>query len=280
MHTDYDRVAAAIRFIDQHAADQPDLDAVAAHISLSPFHFQRLFRRWVGISPKRFLQLTTLQHAKLVLAQSRSLLDAAYDTGLSSPGRLHDLFVTLDAVTPGEFKRRAEGLVIRTGVHESPFGNCLLAVTDRGVCGLSFHDDKACEEERERLLAAWPRARIVDDPAATSPVMARIFDSAHRGDEQPTRLLVKGTNFQAKVWQALLRIRPGMLAAYGDVARWVGSPSSSRAVGAAVGRNPVAYLIPCHRVVRKLGAYGGYRWGTTRKRAIIGWELGRRIDDR
>jgi AraC family transcriptional regulator of adaptative response/methylated-DNA-[protein]-cysteine methyltransferase len=275
MHRDYARVTAALQYLDAHAGEQPPLADVAAHVGLSPHHFQRTFRRWVGISPKRFLQLVTIQHAKAALAASASVLDATYDAGLSSPGRLHDLFVALDAVTPGEFKARGRGLTIRAGVHDSPFGYCLLAVTERGICGLSFHDDRRCEEGLEDLSARWPAARIEVDPAATGPVMERVLGHVSDPARFPLTLRVRGTNFQVQVWQALLRLGPGQLATYGDVARRIGRPRAVRAVGGAVGRNPVAWLIPCHRVITSTGTLGHYRWGAERKRAMVGWEAAR-----
>lgn len=275
MDTDFERIGSALEYLEAHVKDQPELNAVAEHIHLSPYHFQRLFKRWVGISPKRFLQYLTVNHAKHVLAQSRTVLDASFDAGLSSPGRLHDLFVSMDGVTPGEFSARGLDLDIRIGRHASPFGNCLLAVTKRGVCGLSFHNDKTCTEGLEHLRRHWPLSNIIEDQVATEPVFEQVFkDPTDPGRYQLT-LFVKGSNFQIKVWEALLRLSPGQLCSYGDIARFVGRPKASRAVGTAVGNNPIAWLIPCHRVIGNMGSFGGYRWGPSRKKAMIGWEMAR-----
>lgn len=278
MDSDFERINAALDYLEINAKKQPGLDAVADHIHLSPFHFQRLFKRWVGISPKRFLQYLTINNAKDVLSQSRSVLDAAYESGLSSPGRLHDLFVGLDAVTPGEFSAGGGGLAIRYGRHASPFGNCLLAVTERGVCGLSFHDDDACGEGLDDLAHRWPRADIAEDRVATQRVFDRIFADPNHPRRFQLTLFVKGTNFQIKVWEALTSLAPGQLVAYGDIARYIGHPKAVRAVGTAVGSNPVAWLIPCHRVINSAGALGNYRWGQSRKKAMIGWEMAKLSD--
>jgi AraC family transcriptional regulator of adaptative response/methylated-DNA-[protein]-cysteine methyltransferase len=272
VRTDYEVVSRALAFIEDNSDEQPDLGAIADHVGLSPYHFQRLFTRWVGISPKRFLQLITLQRAKEALEHDQSVLSASYEAGLSSPGRLHDLFVTIDAVTPGEFKAKGHGVVIRTGVHDSPFGYCLIAATDRGVCGLSFHDSASCEAGLALQRELWPLADFTSEKSFTVPLADRVFGS---GEDVPTPfpLRIHGTNFQVKVWQALLDIPQGSLSTYGAIARRIGQPKASRAVGTAVGRNPVSYLIPCHRVITSTGAYGGYRWGRLRKTAMIGWEL-------
>jgi len=273
MDTDFERIGAALDFIETHAMDQPRLDDVARHVHLSPYHFQRLFKRWVGISPKRFLQYLTVNHAKQTLAQSRTVLDATYDAGLSSPGRLHDLFVSMDAVTPGEYGTGGKDLTIRYGRHKNPFGHCMLAVTDRGVCGLSFHDDASCADGMAYLQHHWPRSRILRDQMSTKPVFEQIFTDPGDPDRHRLTLHVKGTNFQIKVWEALLRLVPGQLCAYGDIARYIGRPKAVRAVGTAVGNNPVAWLIPCHRVITSMGTFGNYRWGPSRKKAMIGWEM-------
>jgi AraC family transcriptional regulator, regulatory protein of adaptative response / methylated-DNA-[protein]-cysteine methyltransferase len=278
MNVDYTRIERAIRHLDSVAPAQPTLREIATQVGLSEFHFQRLFTRWAGVSPKRFLQLLTLEYAKQVLDQSRPVLDAAFESGLSGGSRLHDLFVSLEAVTPGEYRARGAGLRISVGFHDTPFGECLLAVTERGVCGLTFHDgdrDKAIDE----LAARWPNADIADRLQDTAPVAARIFaalDGARtRSASKSLSLLVKGTNFQVNVWRALLRVPSGSLVAYEDVARAIGEPGAVRAVGTALGRNPIAMLIPCHRVVRNTGALGGYRWGPDRKRAMLSWEFAR-----
>lgn len=276
--SDYERIAQAIQFIEANYRRQPTLDEVARSVYLSEFHFQRLFRRWVGISPKRFLQFLTIEHAKRRLDECRSVLDATYDAGLSSPGRLHDLFVTLEAVTPGEYKRRGEGVRISYGFHQTPFGEAMLAATERGLCALTFVDEggegAAIDELRER----WSRADLDEDPRDTMDLARRIFDPAAR-DDRPIPLLVQGTNHQVRVWEALLKIPAGALVSYEQLAAAAGRPDAVRAVASAVGANQVAYVIPCHRVIRKLGAFGGYRWGMERKKAIVGWEAARTFGD-
>jgi AraC family transcriptional regulator, regulatory protein of adaptative response / methylated-DNA-[protein]-cysteine methyltransferase len=271
---DYHRIERAIRFLDESSPTRPSLDQVARHVGMSPFHFQRLFTRWAGISPKRFSQVLALEYAKERLRESRNLIDATYDSGLSSGGRLHDLFVTLDAVTPGEFRQDGAGLRISAGFHESPFGECLLAVTERGICGMSFFDGNRRSALND-LRLRWPGAEVDEKPRTTAAVAARIFRALEVRDPEglvPLALLVRGTNFQVKVWKALLQIPVGTVATYEDIASAIGSPSAVRAVGTAVGRNPVAFLIPCHRVIRTTGALGGYRWGLPRKRAMLAWE--------
>jgi AraC family transcriptional regulator of adaptative response/methylated-DNA-[protein]-cysteine methyltransferase len=274
---DYHRIERAIRYLDAAAPAQPSLTDVARHVGLSSFHFQRVFTRWAGLSPKRFSQVLALTFAKELLQRSRNLLDATYDAGLSSGGRLHDLFVTLEAVTPGEYRTSGAGLRIDAGFHDSPFGECLLAVTDRGICALTFLDGERHAALRD-LAARWPNATVEETPRVTAPVAARIFRSMEIRDPLsvvPLSLLVRGTNFQVKVWEALLRIPAGGVTTYEHVAASVGAPRATRAVGTAVGRNPVAFLIPCHRVIRSTGALGAYRWGLPRKRAMLAWEAGR-----
>src|SRR5688572_5429617 len=274
---DYHRIERAIRYLDASSPTRPTLSDVASHVGMSPFHFQRLFTRWAGISPKRFSQVLALEYAKEKLRDSRNLIDATYDAGLSSGGRLHDLFVTLDAVTPGEFREAGSGLRISAGFYESPFGEALIATTDRGVCALTFHDGNRRAALRD-LADRWPRATIEERPRVTGPVASRIFTALEARDPEglvPLGLLVRGTNFQVKVWRALLQIPVGSVATYEDIATAIGSPNAVRAVGTAIGRNPVAFLIPCHRVIRTTGALGGYRWGLPRKRAMLAWEAGR-----
>lgn len=268
---DYARVAEAIRFLDAHYQHQPSLDDLARHLSLSPHHLQRLFARWAGISPKRFVQYLTVEHAKRLLAESHNVLETSLESGLSGPGRLHDLFVTVEAVTPGEFKSGGLGLEIAYGLHDTPFGRCLLAVTERGICALSFVDDGPDTAIAE-LRTRWPAAQIVEDPARTAPIHALIFGEKPGSEARPVHLLLKGTNFQLKVWEALLRVPPGQVTTYEEVARSLEAPNAARAVGAAVGANAIGFLIPCHRVIRKSGIVEGYRWGSTRKKAILGWE--------
>jgi AraC family transcriptional regulator, regulatory protein of adaptative response / methylated-DNA-[protein]-cysteine methyltransferase len=275
MRTDYDRIEQAIQYLDERSREQPSLADVAAHVGLSESHFQRLFTRWAGISPKRFLQFQTVAHARALLAESRSLLDATYEAGLSSAGRLHDLFVTIDAVTPGEFKRSGDGLTIQWGVHDTPFGECVIGTTPRGICGLYFATDGGIARAQRLLAESWEGARLVENATATQPLADQIFsDAAHA--TAPLAVLVKGTNLQLKVWEALLRIPLGEVVTYEQLAAAAGAPTAVRAVGTAVGRNPVSYLIPCHRVIRKTGAFGNYGGGIARKRAMLTWEFAQR----
>ena len=271
--TDYARVEDAIHYLNRHYLDQPSLDAVAGNVGLSRYHFQRLFRRWAGISPKRYLQYLSLRHAKEALADSENVLDAGFDVGLSGPGRLHDLFVTCEAMTPGEYKAGGAGLVIRYGTRPSPFGPCLVLTTARGVCGLAFVAEGAAAPALADLGASWPRARLVGDVDMAAAFVARAFAPAD--SEGPIRLHVKGTNFQIQVWEALLRIPPGVVVSYRALAHHLGMPAAARAVAGAVAANPVSFLIPCHRVIRQSGVVSGYRWGQTRKQAMLGWEAAR-----
>jgi AraC family transcriptional regulator of adaptative response/methylated-DNA-[protein]-cysteine methyltransferase len=281
-HPAHPAIARAIAYLAEHYADQPSLNDLAGQAGLHPHHFQRVFKQWAGISPKRFAQYLTVEHAKRLLQGNESVLGAALDVGLSGPGRLHDLFVACEAMTPGEYKARGRDLEVRYGIHDSPFGRMLIAVTDRGVCALRFlappgaspsrdrvPDDRAAEE----VLADWSEARLVHAPAATEATARSLTCPDGGGPRHP--LLLRGTNFQIKTWQALLRIPPGTVASYRQVAQAIGAPAASRAVGRAVGANPIALIIPCHRVIRETGALGGYRWGTPRKRAILAWEAGR-----
>lgn len=277
---DYDRIARALEYVAQHAPEQPDLLDVASEVGLSEYHFQRLFSRWVGISPKKFLQYLTLVRAKQSLSESASVLDATYDAGLSSPGRLHDLFVRCEAVTPGEYKRRGKDLTIQYGFHPTPFGECLLMLTARGICGLSFVIEGNQEGALAHQLTGWEKAQIVSDQDGTHGAVERIFASHHQppvSGTSPLRLLLRGTPFQVKVWEALLRVPAGALTTYESLARLSGyRGNAARAVGQAVSHNLIAYLIPCHRVIRKTGVLGNYRWGPIRKRALIGWEAAQR----
>lgn len=269
---DYQRIARAIQYLKESALDQPSLDEVADQIGLSPFHFQRLFRRFAGVSPKRFLQHLTSEHAKKLLLQSESILETSFAVGLSSPGRLHDLLINVDAVTPGEYKSGGAGLRIDYGIHATPFGDCLLGLTERGICRLEFIDQETTDQVLVRLSEAWPQAQLKEDPAATGKLISRIF-SPQQQSAPPLPLLLRGTNFQLKVWQALLQIPEGALTSYGYLAKKLGQPTAGRAIGTAVGKNPIGYLIPCHRVLRGDGGIGGYRWGIERKMAILGKEL-------
>jgi len=269
---DYRRVESSIRFIEDEALRQPSLAEVAAAAGLSEFHFQRLFSRWVGISPKRFLQFLTKEYARSLLEESRDVLSVTYDTGLSSPGRLHELFVACEAVTPGEVKSRGDGLAIDYGFHPSPFGRCLIAVTDRGICGLNFVQEGPEDELVSGLRCRWPGAELRCRPRSTAAVAEEVFTFDAAAEPGPLHLFVRGTNFQIQVWQALIRIPLGKVVTYEDVARHIGMPHAARAVGNAVGRNPIPFLIPCHRVIRKLGEFGNYGEGPQRKKAILGWE--------
>jgi AraC family transcriptional regulator, regulatory protein of adaptative response / methylated-DNA-[protein]-cysteine methyltransferase len=271
------RVARAIRYLDEHVHDQPELAEVAAAVQLSEYHFQRLFRRWAGVSPKRFLQFLTAEHARRVLASSASVLDAALESGLSGPGRLHDLTINVHAMSPGEVRRRGEGLVVRYGFQTSPFGECLLGSTDRGICALGFVATGGRDATLDDLRGRWPRAIWQRDDEVTRRLADRVFYLAPAQGDPALALHVHGTNFQVRVWEALLRVPEGALVTYGDLARAVGDPRASRAVGSAVGANPISYLIPCHRVIRSTGVVGNYRWGSTTKKALIGWESARRI---
>lgn len=272
---DYQRVEAAIRFIEKNVHRQPSLAETAAAVGLSDSHFQRLFSRWVGISPKRFMQYLTLSYAKRLLSESTSVLHAAYDAGLSGPGRLHDLFVNCEAVTPGEYKLKGQGIDINYGFHASPFGECMLAVTARGICALSFLQERNREPIVKDLRRQWPHANITADFHKTSPLVSRVFDFSQNHDPAALHLYVKGTNFQIKVWDALLKIPLGRVATYESIARHIGLPRAARAVGNAVGQNPIPFLIPCHRVIRKSGAFGNYGSGPARKKAMLGWEAAR-----
>lgn len=271
--SDYDRIAQAIEFISNHMARQPSLDEVADHVHLSPFHFQRLFSRWAGVSPKKFLQVLTVERAKQLLDQSRPLLEVSHTLGLSSGSRLHDHFVQLEAMTPGEFKLGGRGLAIGYAVHDTPFGRAFIASTVRGVCRMAFLDEAGGDVHVTALRQQWPRATLHENPASTGPAIEAMFGAA--GNRKPLSVHVAGTNFQINVWKALIAIPPACVASYSDIAVALDRPRAARAVGLAMGANPVAYLIPCHRVIRQSGAMGGYRWGETRKHAIHTWEAAR-----
>lgn len=273
---DYARVRAAIEFVSGQWKRQPSIEEIAAHVGLSPQHLTALFRRWAGLTPKDFLQAVTLDRARALLRDSASVLDAAYELGLSGPGRLHDLFVVHEAMSPGEYRRGGEGLEMRYGFHASPFGEALAVVAPRGLAGLGFVDEEggrpaALVDMRRR----WPRARFVEDAGETASSVARAFDPAEWRADRPLRVVLIGSDFEVRVWETLLRIPLGRAATYADVARSIGSPKAARAVGAAVGRNPISFVVPCHRVIGSSGALTGYHWGLTRKRALLGWEAGK-----
>ncbi len=273
---DYARIARAIVWLREQAPAQPDLASVAQYIGLSESHFQRLFTRWAGVSPKRFLQFLTIEDAKHRLAGTRNTLELAADIGLSGSGRLHDLFVTLEAMSPGEARLGGTGLDIRYGLHDTRFGPALIGTTTRGVCALHFVNDG--RSGLELLRQSWPQAYLQNDPSATAAIAQRIFDPLAKASTQPLALLVKGTNFQIQVWRALLALPAGTLTTYGNLARTLKKPDAARAVGTAVGANSIAYLIPCHRVIRASGTLTGYRWGTERKAAMLGWEAAQSIN--
>jgi AraC family transcriptional regulator of adaptative response/methylated-DNA-[protein]-cysteine methyltransferase len=271
---DYERVRRIIAFISQRWRDQPSLDDIAAHAGLSTTHVHHLFRRWCGLSPKAFLQAITLDNAKALLASSASVLDTTYELGLSGPARLHDLFVTHEAMTPGEFKAGGAGLVLRFGFHPSPFGEAVVVATERGLAGLGFVDDGDRVSALADMQRRWPRADYVEDAARTAALANRIFDPARWHADQPLRIVMIGTDFEVRVWETLLRIPLGRATTYSDIANRIGKPSACRAVGAAVGKNPISFVVPCHRVLGRSGALTGYHWGLTRKQAILGWEAG------
>lgn len=275
---DYQLIRRAIAFLSETWSEQPPLDRLAQHLDLSPAHCQKLFKRWCGLSPKEFVQAITVGHARSLLDGSASVLDAAYQVGLSGGSRLHDLFVSHEAMTPGDYKRRGEGLDMVYGFHPSPFGEALLVATERGLAGLAFVDeDKAQtrEDTLTELMQRWPKARFVEAAEKTRPFARQIFNPAAWSTERPVRLVMIGTDFEVRVWETLLKIPMGRAVSYNDIARHLGQPTASRAVGSAVGRNPISFVVPCHRVLRGDGSLGGYHWGLTRKRALIGWETGK-----
>lgn len=272
---DYRRVERAIAFLTLHAPEQPELSQAARAANLSEFHFQKVFTRWAGISPKRFLQFLTVEHAKRQLRETKAVLQVTLDSGLSSPARLHDLFISAEAVTPGEFKSRGRGVAINYGIHPTRFGTCLLGVTARGICWLSFLNGDDQRSAVRELKSHWSGASISEQTNETGPLATRIFSELDGQRKRPLGLLLLGTNFQIKVWQALLRIPVGTIATYGSIGKMIGAPRAARAIGGAVGQNAIAYLIPCHRVIRQSGVLGGYRWGENRKRAMLNWEAAR-----
>jgi AraC family transcriptional regulator of adaptative response/methylated-DNA-[protein]-cysteine methyltransferase len=276
---EYERIARVIRYLDAYHADQPDLARLAGVAGMSPFHFHRLFSAWAGVTPKDFLQCLTLAHAKDLLHKGQSVLDAALASGLSGPGRLHDLCVILEAASPGEVKSGGMGWKITAGIADSPFGRCLIGESPRGLCHLSFIDTGDGVEALAALRAHWPRARLQRDDAAAARQAGKIFSPRSGRAARPAlRAFVKGTAFQVRVWRALLLVPPGTLVSYGQLAAALDHPRAARAVGTAVGHNSLAWLIPCHRVIRETGVIGAYRWGHLRKRAMLAWESASRID--
>ncbi|MXW74380.1 MAG: methylated-DNA--[protein]-cysteine S-methyltransferase [Chromatiales bacterium] len=275
--TDYDRIEAAIRYLARHRKRQPELAELAAHIGLSQSHLHRLFSRWAGVTPKRFLEFLTVQHAKKLLDNSESVLAAAYGSGLTGPGRLHDHFVTVEAVTPGEYRSRGAGLTIRFGTGESPFGPVFVAWTGRGVCRVGFVADGDVSAEKETLRRTWGRASFEGDELTATALARSIFAAPFEAESRPLTIHVRGTNFQLAVWRALLRVPPGRVVTYGRLAEEVCSAQAARATGNAVGKNPIAFLIPCHRVIRAGGITGNYAGGSTRKRCMLAWEASRQF---
>jgi len=274
VESEYNRMERAIRYIEDHAEDQPSLDVVSEHVGLSPYHFQRIFKKWTGVSPKRFLQFLTVENAKQLLDQSASVLETSYDVGLSGSGRLHDLFVSVEAVTPGQFKSGGSGVKLEYGFHQTPFGRAVIAMAKDGLTDLKFVDEEDESKAVHELEKKWPAADITENRGATGKIARRIFGGLERSAEgSPIKLWLRGTNFQIKVWQALLRIPEGTIVSYSDVARSIGRPEAVRAAANAVGSNPIAWLIPCHRVLRSSGAIGGYGGGIARKKIMLAREI-------
>ncbi len=269
---DYQRIQNAIEYLVDNFKSQPSLQEVAAHVHLSPHHFQRLFTEWAGVSPKKFLQFLTVDYLKERIQHSQNIAQMADMAGLSSPSRVYDLFVNIEGVTPATFKNKGAGLTIFYGYHDSPFGNCFLAATDKGICGITFLQEENKVAEFELFAKKWDFAQLVEDATFTQPFIDQIFNKATNKGEK-LNVLVQGTPFQIKVWEALLNIPQGNLTTYQYIAESIDKPKAVRAVGTAIGKNPIGYLIPCHRVIRKEGKLGHYRWGSGRKKAIIGWEM-------
>ena len=273
---DYTTVRRVIELITEDYRAQPGLEDIARQLGQSPTQLQKTFTRWAGLSPKAFLQAVTLDHAKRLLRQEAlPLLETSFEVGLSGPSRLHDLFVTHAAMSPGEWKARGAGLTIRYGLHPSPFGQALVMITDRGLAGLAFTDEPGGMDAFEDMSSRWPNAHYDEDSAATTPYAQRIFDPKRWDPKEPLRVVLIGSDFQVRVWEALLRIPMGCAVTYSSIAEKLGQPTASRAVGAAVGRNPISFVVPCHRALGKSGALTGYHWGLTRKRAMLGWESGK-----
>ncbi len=271
-HINYQRIQEAIQYLEENFKRQPELDEVAEKVHLSPFHFQRIFTEWAGVSPKRFLQFLTVDYLKEKLNQTKNLVEAAEDAGLSSQSRVYDLFTTLEGVTPQEYKQHGSGIRIEYGFHETPFGLCLIGITERGICWLTFPSSGDPAEEVEAMNEHWHNARLYLNQESTLVFIEKIFNTTGRKSPGKLNVFVKGTNFQLKVWEALLKIPMGVVTTYQGIAETIEHPKATQAVGSAVGANHIAYLIPCHRVIRKDGILGPYRWSSTRKKSIIGWE--------
>ncbi|HZD88756.1 MAG TPA: bifunctional helix-turn-helix domain-containing protein/methylated-DNA--[protein]-cysteine S-methyltransferase [Pseudolabrys sp.] len=271
---DYDVVRRAIAHIRGNWRAQPEIETIAEAAGVTPTDLHHLFRRWCGLTPKAFLQALTLNNARDLLRASASVLDTAYEVGLSGPGRLHDLFVTHEAMSPGEWKAGGEGLTITYGFHPSPFGVAVVMITPRGLAGLALADAGKEKAALKDMKSRWPKARYIEDSVAIAPVAQRIFDTRLWRPEQPLRVVLIGTDFEVRVWEKLLSIPMGRLTSYSELAKKAGAPKAARAVGAAVGKNPICFVVPCHRVIGKSGDITGYHWGLTRKRAMLGWEAG------
>ncbi len=279
---DYDAVRKAIRFLSEYKNDQPSLAKLAEHVGMDPTACHKLFKRWCGLTPKEFLQAITLDHVRSLLAQSATVLETAHDSGLSGGGRLHDLCVSFDAVTPGEIKKRGAGVSFRYGFHETPFGKAVALTTERGLAGLAFANDDAgapIEAALDEFRHRWPAAEFLHDGAASEGLVSSAFAPLRQKSPQPIRLVLIGTDFEIQVWQALLEIPVAGAVSYQTIADHIGKPSATRAVGTAIGHNPISFVVPCHRVMRQDGGLGGYHWGLTRKRAMIGWEFGQQVRD-
>ncbi|WP_373502542.1 methylated-DNA--[protein]-cysteine S-methyltransferase [Aestuariivirga sp.] len=271
---DYEVVRQNLEFLREHWREQPSLELLAERNGLSAAHLQRLFTRWAGLSPKAFVQALTIDHARNLLRDSASVLDTAYEVGLSGPGRLHDLFVTHEGMSPGLYKAKGKGLTIRHAFHDCPFGKVLVMMTEYGICGLAFADPGQEQATFEDMRRRWPDAEYVNDASVTAPIVSRIFDQTRWQAEQPLRIVFIGSDFETRVWQTLLKIPMGRATTYSDIASHIGNARASRAVGTAVGKNPISFVVPCHRVLGKSGGLCGYHWGLTRKQAILGWEAG------
>jgi len=271
---DYAVVRQVIEYLTENWREQPTLEALARRVGMGPTKLQKVFTRWAGLSPKAFLQAVTLDHARALLEQSATVLDTTYEVGLSGPGRLHDLFVTHEAVTPGTYRARGEGLLIRYGFHPSPFGTTLIMATEYGLAGLAFADEEGEAAALDDMMRRWPKADYLEDSATTARFARRIFDRDEWRPDRPLRVVLIGTDFEIRVWETLLKVPLGCATTYSDVARHIDKPKAARAVGAAVGKNPISFVVPCHRVLGRSGSLTGYHWGLTRKRAILGWEAG------
>nr|WP_321458596.1 bifunctional helix-turn-helix domain-containing protein/methylated-DNA--[protein]-cysteine S-methyltransferase [uncultured Cohaesibacter sp.] len=272
---DYDTIRRSIEYLTDHWREQPSLERLSDHMELSPHHLQRLFTRWTGgLSPKGFVQAVTLDNAKKILDQSASVMETAFEVGLSGSSRLHDLFVTHEAITPGAYKAKGAGLTIQYGFHPSPFGKALIMITDHGLAGLAFADEGEEQAAFDDMCRRWPNASYQQNGEATRPFALKIFNPEAWQQDQPLRITLIGTDFEVRVWETLLRIPIGSMTTYSAIAQHMGKPKASRAVGTAVGKNPISFVVPCHRVLGKGGSICGYHWGLTRKRAILGWEQG------